>query len=127
VGAASVGYTDNVQSSPDPPVPGVPEKTGDAFLALEPGVVIASTTTGAVHRLSYIYTANLFLSETDGNSSSNRLDYTLFSRSGAALHALARRERAAIPPQYRRPLAHRFVDSNRRRPARHDGIRAVPR
>jgi hypothetical protein len=78
VGAASVGYTDNVQSSPDPPVPGVPEKTGDAFLLLSPGVVLASTAPGAVHRASYIYTANLFLSESDGNSSSNRLDYLLF-------------------------------------------------
>jgi hypothetical protein len=78
VGAASVGYTDNVQSSPDPPVPGVPEKTGDAFLLLSPGLVLASTSAGAVHRLSYIYTVNLFLSESEGNSSSNRLDYTLF-------------------------------------------------
>jgi hypothetical protein len=78
VGAASIGYTDNVHSSPDPPVPGVPEKTGDAFTLISPGVVMASTSRGVVHRVGYTYTLSLFLRESDANSSSNRLDYTGF-------------------------------------------------
>ncbi len=78
VGNGQVGYTDNVQSSPDPPVPGVPEKTGDFFTLLSPGLVLASADPGAVHRLAYTYTVSLFLNESDANSSSNRVDYQLF-------------------------------------------------
>ena len=46
VGAGSLGYTDNVQSSPDPPVEGVPERQAGAFALVSPGVVLADSRPG---------------------------------------------------------------------------------
>ena len=78
VGAASIGYTDNVRSAPDPPIEGVAEREPGAFALISPGAVLAFSQPGVLQRMSYTYTASLFLGESDANSSSNRLDYVGF-------------------------------------------------
>jgi hypothetical protein len=78
VGETSIGYTDNIQSAPDVPIPGGTPKSAGAFLVLSPGVVLASATESAIHRLSYQYTYDLFFQKTNASTSSNRLDYRAF-------------------------------------------------
>jgi hypothetical protein len=79
VGATSVGYTDNVQSSPDKPTPGVPPKYGSPFTILSPGLVLALSTPRSIHRLSYAFTDFLFFEgPPTQNSTANRLDYQGF-------------------------------------------------
>ena len=79
VAETSIGYTDNIQSAPDgiPPSGGAP-KTGGVFVVLSPGVVLASASTRAIHRLSYTYTYDLFLQKTKASTSSNQLQYRAF-------------------------------------------------
>lgn len=89
VGATSVGYTDNVESSPNTPIPGVSPKSGSPFLLVSPGLVLALATPRSMHRLSYAFTETLFLvGPPTLNSTANRLDYQGFldlSRSAALL------------------------------------------
>src|SRR5579864_3143464 len=61
IGETSVGYTDNIQSAPDVPIPGVAPKSSGAFILLSPGVVLASASARAIHRLKYTFTYDLFL------------------------------------------------------------------
>ncbi|HEY6559966.1 MAG TPA: hypothetical protein VI072_21930 [Polyangiaceae bacterium] len=83
VGQASLGYTDNVRSSPDeaiyaPDEPSevlVPEKTGDVFAMLSPGLVYGIENPGSAHRFTYTYTASLFFDNWGANSYSNRLEW----------------------------------------------------
>jgi hypothetical protein len=78
IGETSVGFTDNIQSAPSAPIPGGAPKTPGAFLILSPGVVLASASARAIHRLKYTYTYNLFFEQTDASTSSNRLEYRAF-------------------------------------------------
>ncbi|HEX7671614.1 MAG TPA: hypothetical protein VF395_18600 [Polyangiaceae bacterium] len=78
IGETSIGYTDNIQSAPEVPLPGGTPKSSGVFLVLSPGVVLASATQSAIHRLSYQYTYDLFLQRTNASTSSNRLDYRGF-------------------------------------------------
>lgn len=78
VGEATVAVTDNAQSSPDNPVPGVPPKAADAFLILSPGLALSAATRRIVQRLQYTYSLSVFEKQSGANTSSNRLDYLGF-------------------------------------------------
>src|SRR5882724_1141743 len=78
VGEGSLGYTDNVQSSPSEPVPGIAPKEGGAFAVLRPGAVLALTTPRIMHRVSYAFTYNLFFVASQSNNTANRLEYLGF-------------------------------------------------
>jgi hypothetical protein len=78
VGELSLGWTDNVQSAPDDPLPGVGEKAPDEFVIVSPGAVWVRRTPRAVHRLGYTHAATLFYEHPDADNSSNRLDYQGF-------------------------------------------------
>src|SRR5580704_6726528 len=78
VGETSVGYTDNIQSAPNVPIPGGAPKSDGAFLVLSPGVVLASASDRAIHRLKYTYTYDLFFQQTKASTSSNQLEYRAF-------------------------------------------------
>jgi hypothetical protein len=78
VGEASLGYTDNIQSAPSVPIPGGAPRSAGAFLVLRPGVVLASVTARANHRLKYTYTYDLFFQQTNVSTSSNQLEYRAF-------------------------------------------------
>lgn len=78
VGEVTVAATDNAQSSPNNPVPGVPPKAADVFVILSPGVVLGSATPRVVQRLQYTYSLSLFFKQTGADTSSNRVDYLGF-------------------------------------------------
>ncbi len=78
VGETAVGYTDNIQSAPEVPLPNGTPKSGGAFVLLSPGVVLAEASARYVQRLSYRYTYNLFFSNTKASTSSNQLEYRAF-------------------------------------------------
>jgi hypothetical protein len=78
IGEASLGYTDNIQSAPSVPIPGGVPKSSGAFLVLSPGLVLASATARAIHRLKYTYTYDLFFQQTKVSTSSNQLEYRAF-------------------------------------------------
>src|SRR5690606_17312388 len=75
---ASLGYTDNVYSSPSEPVPDIEEKTGDFLGLFSPGVVYASASDGQSHRATYAVTGSLFFKEFSASRFSNRLEYKGF-------------------------------------------------
>jgi hypothetical protein len=75
VGDLSLGYTDNIQSAPDHPLPGQLPKEPGAFSLISPGVVMAYANPATVQRLSYTYLYSLFFSRNSASSSSNQLDY----------------------------------------------------
>jgi len=75
VGETSVGYTDNIQSAPDHPIPGQVPKEPGAFALLSPGVVLAVANPTTVQRFSYTYLYSLFFSKFSASSSSNQIDY----------------------------------------------------
>src|SRR5690242_15646074 len=72
VGEAWIGYTDNVQSAPDVPLPGGTPKSGGAFVLLSPGLVLALASRRAVQRLSYAYTYDFYVGDTSLSTSSNQ-------------------------------------------------------
>jgi len=78
VGEVTLGFTDNAQSSPDEPLPGVPEKSSDGFAIVSPGAVLSWASPSTIHRISFTHSASVFFSESGANTSSNRLDYLAF-------------------------------------------------
>lgn len=78
VGEASVGYSDNINSAPDEPPPGGSARTDGVFLMLSPGIVLASASQSAIHRLTYAYTHTFFFQTTNVSTASNQLDYRGF-------------------------------------------------
>ena len=79
VGETSLGYTDNVESSPSTPVAGVPPKSGSPFSILRPGLVLTLSTQRSIHRLAYAFTDIVFFEGSPTqNSLANRLDYQGF-------------------------------------------------
>jgi hypothetical protein len=76
--AGTAGFTDNVRSSPDEPVPGVAPKTADAFLVLSPGLVLATRDNRASHRLTYELAGNVFFATFEASNISNRLEHQSF-------------------------------------------------
>jgi hypothetical protein len=89
VGTTSLGYTDNVESSPNTPIPGVTPKSGSPFAILSPGLVLALSTPRSIHRLGYAFAYVVFFEgPPTQNSTANRLDYQGFvdvSRSAGLL------------------------------------------
>jgi len=75
VGDASLGYTDNAQSAPEVPLPEGPSRSPGAYLLLSPGIVLATVSAQAEHRLTYRYEYDLFFADSDATSSVNRLEY----------------------------------------------------
>jgi hypothetical protein len=75
IGETSVGYTDNIQSAPDQPIPGQTPKAPGAFVLLSPGVVLAFANQRNVQRIGYTYLYSLFFAKPSASSSSNRLEY----------------------------------------------------
>lgn len=75
VGEAQLGWTDNAQSSPDAPVPGVPEKKADAFAVLSPGLGLTRGTRGALQRLGVTTSVTLHWHERDADTWSSRAEY----------------------------------------------------
>lgn len=75
VGEALVGYTDNAQSSPDNPVPGVPEKRGDELAVVSPGLELSHASPGARQRLGVLTSVTFYWHETDADTWSNRVEY----------------------------------------------------
>src|ERR1700722_1562140 len=59
-GESAVGYTDNVDSSPNTPVAGVSPKLASPFVLLRPGLVFALSTPRTIQRLAYAFTYTLF-------------------------------------------------------------------
>jgi len=78
VGETSIGYTDNIQSAPDVPIPGGTARSGGAFVLLSPGVVLALSSRRYVQRLNYTYSYNFILANTRASTSSNQLGYRAF-------------------------------------------------
>lgn len=77
-----VGYTDNAQSSPDNPVPGVPPKRGDHMLILSPGIGTSWASRRAVSRLGVSSSATLFARNEGADTWSNRLEYRTLAELG---------------------------------------------
>jgi hypothetical protein len=75
IGQASLGFTDNVHSSPDEPVPDVPERSADMFLVLSPSVLFARLTPSQSQTLKYTFAANLFFDTFRASSFANRLEW----------------------------------------------------
>src|SRR5262245_4868566 len=78
VGTGELGWTDNIYSSPDTPVPGVPDRQAGFFGVLSPGLVLASGSAAAYHRLSFTHSTSIFFSELAASTASNRIDYRAF-------------------------------------------------
>lgn len=78
VGETSIGYTDNIQSAPNVPIPGGTGRSGGVFARLSPGVVLALSSRQYVQRLSYTYSYDFFLADTEASTSSNQLAYRAF-------------------------------------------------
>jgi len=78
IGETSIGYTDNLRTTPDMPLSdGEPRSTG-AYLMLSPGAVLALASPRHVQRLGYRYEYDFYFGESDSSSSSSRLDYRGF-------------------------------------------------
>lgn len=78
VGDTSLGYTDNIDSSPSTPVAGVLPKLAAPFALLSPGLVLAISTPRTIQRLTYTFTYILVFNDLALDSSANHLDYTGF-------------------------------------------------
>jgi len=72
----SAGYTDNTQSTPENPPPGIDSPHADLFGIVSPGIVYAIETPSQLHRFSYTYALSLFFRDSDATSSTNRLEYS---------------------------------------------------
>jgi hypothetical protein len=75
IGQASLGFTDNVHSSPDEPVEDMPERSADMFLVLSPSLVFARLTPDQSQTLKYTFAANLFFDTFRASSFANRLEW----------------------------------------------------
>lgn len=78
IGEASVGYTDNVRTTPDSPAAQGDPRSQSAFLMLSPGVVLAHEASRALQRLGYRFEYDLYFGESGASTASNRLDYRGF-------------------------------------------------
>src|SRR5215470_16352117 len=74
IGETSVGVSDNVQSAPEPPLPGGASKTAGAFVVLRPGLVLGLLTPRTVQRLAYTFDYDVYFARSATNSASNRLE-----------------------------------------------------
>lgn len=75
--AASAGYTDNASTTTA--ADGTTQQVGSAFFVLSPGLQLASEGQRTTHRLSYVFSANLFTDEGSANSTAHQADYNVAS------------------------------------------------
>jgi hypothetical protein len=75
VGEASVGYTDNVRTTPDSAGLGQTPRSSGAFITGSPRLVLALDSARATQRVVYRYEYDLFFSQSNASSSTNQLDY----------------------------------------------------
>jgi hypothetical protein len=75
VGEARLGYTDNVQSAPDVPIPGSAPKSAGVTTYLSPGLVLALTSRRSVQRLTYTFAYDLAFGPTTLSRASNLIGY----------------------------------------------------
>jgi hypothetical protein len=79
IAEASLGYTDNVRTTPDnPAAPQGDPRSQSAFLMLSPGAVLAHEAPRALQRLGYRFEYDLYFGESGASTASNRLDYRGF-------------------------------------------------
>jgi hypothetical protein len=78
IGEASVGFTDNVRTTPNnPALPGEP-RSSSVFMVLSPGGVVAHEAPRAIQRLAYRFEYDVYFGESSASAASNRLDYRGF-------------------------------------------------
>jgi hypothetical protein len=75
VGAASVGYTDNFQTTPQAAQQGSNPRSAGPFAMISPGLVLALESPRMIQRLGYRYEYDLFLAQSNTTTSANQLDY----------------------------------------------------
>jgi hypothetical protein len=75
VAESSLGYTDNVRTTPENGEELGAARSQGVFWMLSPGVVMAVQTRRVLQRLSYRYEYDLYFAESSASSSSNRLEY----------------------------------------------------
>lgn len=78
IAESSIGYTDNVRTTPDSPELQGSPRTRGAFWMLSPGAVLAHESARAIQRLAYRFEYDLYFSQSSASSASNRLDYRAF-------------------------------------------------
>jgi hypothetical protein len=74
-GSLSSGYTNNILGVPETDDPLAPQVQPDAFMSVAPGLAAAYETLRAVHNLSYVFGARLFMTHSEANSFTNSLRY----------------------------------------------------
>lgn len=93
VGESSLGYTDNVRTTPEQEEELGAARSQGVFWMLSPGVVAALQTQRTSQRLGYRYEYDLYFAESSASASSNRLEYRgyfdLFPRVALVLGASA--------------------------------------
>jgi hypothetical protein len=75
---SSAGYTDNLESSPNVAIAGIPAKSPGVLVQLSPSLMLSLSTPRAIQRLAYTFTYILVVNNLSQNSSANRLDYQAF-------------------------------------------------
>jgi len=78
IGEASLGYTDNVRTTPDAPGLATTPRSTAAFLTLSPNLVLSLEAPRATQRLRYRYEYDLFFAQSNTSISTNQLDYQAF-------------------------------------------------
>ena len=79
LGSAGAGWTDNVLNAPNEPQPGQRGRESDFFFQLSPGGALTTASPRFIQRLGYTFTADLFVSHSEGNSYANALDWAAFA------------------------------------------------
>jgi hypothetical protein len=75
---ASAGVTDNVQSAPNDPVPGVVGRQTDLIVTLTPGLTLSAGNARSVFRLQYLFNALVYAKNTDADSYTNNVILNAF-------------------------------------------------
>lgn len=78
IAESSLGYTDNVRTTPEQDEPLGEARSQGVFWMLSPGVVAALQTRRTLQRLAYRYEYDLYFAESSASASSNRLEYRGF-------------------------------------------------
>lgn len=78
VGTVAAGWTDNVLDAPTQPVAPQSPPVSDFFFQLQPGAALTSAAPRVIQRLGYTFSADLFVTHSEGNSYSNTLDWSGF-------------------------------------------------
>jgi hypothetical protein len=74
--SVAIGYSDNILSAPDAPVPGRPGPQGSAFGEVSPGVVFYYETPRVSHALRYTFSATAAFQADAADSLANNLAYS---------------------------------------------------